>query len=205
MKRNHPKKKTGAPKAAPYDPSEVTFSVGGKPIGGFVDTESSPPKHNLKAEVSKAEEHLLAFLTSRGALPAPYDPEQATRVLLNTYTLDVSKWRCGIDGDQALGFGFTCMLNKNGYSCCLGQFAQQKGVSSALMSGLAYPYRIGYQYDTRFVSEHLGNTTLASDLAAVNDNIHTTPAEKVAKIRGLLAMTGAELVVIDPDNILGGA
>ena len=122
----------------------------------------------------------------------------------DTYTLDVRKWRCGGSGEHALGEGDTYLRNSRGYMCCLGQFAEQRGVDVGSNIFLD-PSQVGVVYDRRFVTPELCDTDLTRDLEVANDKPKTTPAEKVAKIRELLAGSGAELVVIDPDNILGGA
>ena len=125
----------------------------------------------------------------------------------DTYTLDVRKWRCGTFYPTRLGEGNTLMLNDSGCMCCLGQFAKGRGVSEDVLLYAGAPcgvWRKAGHYDSRFVTPEGEDTQLACCLMAVNDGF-STPAEKIATIRRLLADSGAELVVVDPDNILGGA
>lgn len=130
---------------------------------------------------------------------------------MTTYTLDVSKWRCGGESrTNSLGIGPTKMLNQQGYMCCLGQFSGQDPDALLDEATPACVAKVigGEAYDSNFVIRYKvsGNyepTDLAGDLMEVNDDKLTSPAEKVEQIRALLAQEGHELMVIDEQNLLG--
>lgn len=126
---------------------------------------------------------------------------------MTDYTLDVAKWRCGGDGPNRLGEGKTRMLNNEGFSCCLGQFAKQVGVADYLL-GWGTPGDVanakGNIYDPIFVHEDKGlteNTTLARLLMAINDNEDTAPREKITRIREELEAEGHTLTVLNEDML----
>lgn len=123
------------------------------------------------------------------------------------YTLNVAKWRCGgYSEENQLGQGFTEMVNKQGYSCCLGQFASRKVPKKNLLE-MSTPadvaHSAGTLYDTAFVSAdpygHYSSTSLACTLMEINDDQETTPEEKITEIRKLLKTCGFQLRVINRD------
>lgn len=127
---------------------------------------------------------------------------------MTNYVLDVSKWRCGDTSVKALGEGTTHMLNHEGYSCCLGQFALQQGVPSERLLGVADPEDVARGlcnqiYDDAFVSEYdsLYNrmlaTELANDLIRINDSHSTSYQEKIVSIRAKLEEHGHSLTVVN--------
>lgn len=129
---------------------------------------------------------------------------------MTTYTLNVAKWRCGAEGPHRLGEGPNMMYNAEGYMCCIGQFAGVhekdllfKSTPASVAGGL------GTVYDDAMALHSSGdswlNTKLASALMSVNDQLYTTPAQKVVKIRALLEAAGHELIVEDELGLLGGA
>lgn len=116
------------------------------------------------------------------------------------YTLDFDLWRCGDAGEQghnALGTGATLMLNKEGFMCCLGQFAAQKGVDAEHLVRSSCPsivfQNIGRSYDQNFLNSMGGETDLTDLLMIINDNPNTTLQEKVAQIRTALNAEGITL------------
>ena len=125
---------------------------------------------------------------------------------MTEYTLDVSKWRCGCDGPNKLGEGDTLLLNKKGFSCCLGQFVLDAGVDPELM--LDEPFgepselakSLGKAYDSNFVEpgtiSQWQNTDLAQELIDINDYPSTTPQQKIKEIRRALEKEGHTLKVI---------
>lgn len=118
------------------------------------------------------------------------------------YVLDYSRWRSGGEGKHRVGEGTTHMLNKLGYSCCLGQMAQQLGVSDDDLL---------FQTNPRDVSNHVGRydpglvmndefqrlTSFANRMMGANDDEHATPAERIRRIRYLLEKHGHTLQVIN--------
>lgn len=118
------------------------------------------------------------------------------------YILDIAKWRCGYNSNHALGEGGTLMLNKEGYSCCLGQFALQKGVEQYVLLNRGTPVGCCLDYDPNFVkmdNENLINTTLSIELMDINDSTETTPKEKIQLIKQKLAEHGLALKVVNED------
>lgn len=129
------------------------------------------------------------------------------------YKLDLSTWRCGgrehsafLRTNCSLGVGETQMLNAEGYSCCLGQFASQKGVDGSDLIDQPEPHlvarRIGKLYDRAFVRyckdaiQRTYLTQLASECIAINDNPETTVERKIELLRAALARKGHTLTVI---------
>lgn len=127
---------------------------------------------------------------------------------MTNYVLDVSKWRCGDTSVKALGEGTTHMLNHEGYSCCLGQFALQQGVTSEELLDRAAPENVARAlcnkvYDAAFVSEcasrnhRVEGTELSNDLIRINDSHNTSYQEKIVSIREKLEEHGHSLTVIN--------
>jgi hypothetical protein len=144
---------------------------------------------------------------------------------MTEYVLDVDKWRCGgserdyeeqeesILKNCSLGSGPIKMLNARGYSCCLGQFALQKGIDPRLLLNKGTPRVVAdiseNLYDKNFVIvEYYAdlfethNTPLASYLMTVNDDPDTTIQQKILMIRTKLAEHGHTLKVINGDQYL---
>lgn len=138
------------------------------------------------------------------------------------YVLDLSTWRCGMDMEvnpaivtfnSSRGTGTTSLLNGEGFSCCLGQFAIQVGVPKEVLRDRNYPNSIGNfecmipnemvfnpAYDTNFVLRNpktrlFENTPLASILAKINDGNDPVPI-KIHRIRKELRSAGHTLKVI---------
>ena len=121
------------------------------------------------------------------------------------YVLDYSTWRSGDSSANKVGNGDTKMLNDEGYSCCLGQFAQQKGIQRNNLLDLVEPNcvaaRISKVYDKNFCAVSKGDkkvfsdTELSSELIHINDSHTQTPAKKLFKIRRLLHDAGCRLVI----------
>jgi hypothetical protein len=122
------------------------------------------------------------------------------------YTLDIAKWRCGGEGGDfgtAMGQCRTRMKNEKGFMCCLGQFAEQAGVTinnPAWLNPLDVAQKHGL-YDTNFVQEapaDLGGfqtTPLTDTLIRINDQRDTTIREKVMALTQALAEEGTTLTV----------
>ena len=123
---------------------------------------------------------------------------------MSEYQLDVSKWRCGNESEpnSFFGKGDTAMLNHEGYMCCLGQFAKQKGVAEHLLLDEATPECANSNYDPAFCffgldDEEYENTNLAYTLMKINDDPTSTPKEKIDSIRKELEKEGHTLTVIN--------
>lgn len=134
------------------------------------------------------------------------------------YTLDCARWRCGEDLgfgnvqqiDNSLGRGETALLNKEGYMCCLGQFAEQAGVAlERLFAG--DPEELAFNsegcYDENFVYldsvedqlSYFRHTDLAEDAMIINDDPSTNPVEKIDQLRERLRREGITLNVINEE------
>lgn len=122
------------------------------------------------------------------------------------YKLDISKWRCGGESchdEFRLGKGICGMLNHQGFSDALGQFAIQLGCNEDDLRKSRTPrrlaVRLGKIYDTNFVVEDefgFMNTSLSDRLMDTNDDPATTIPEKIYNIRRVLEEHGHELEVI---------
>lgn len=117
------------------------------------------------------------------------------------YVLDYSTWRSGDISVNKVGEGDTNLLNKDGYSCCLGQFAQQKGVRRHKLLGLVEPCGLAYHlskvYDKNFcasINNVFSNTDLGDELIHINDS-SLNPALKLFTIRRHLHKVGCRLVI----------
>lgn len=124
------------------------------------------------------------------------------------YILDYSKWRSGANGPWKVGIGHTEMLNDEGFSCCLGQFAKQVGVGDGCLLNRLSPVDasgITGLYDSSFLEEWSGrvvDTGLTCSLMNINDNEERTPSERIKAIREKLEEHGHTLKVINaPDGI----
>ena len=122
------------------------------------------------------------------------------------YVLDVSKWRCGGRGEHQLGDGiFTQLLNLEGYMCCLGMFAKQKGIKDNDLYIEVLPQNVanhlGKVYDPLFTEEigsnEFSDTQLATELMGINDDEYTTYQDKIKLIREKLEEHGHTLKVIN--------
>lgn len=130
------------------------------------------------------------------------------------YTLYIPEWRCGRQGDYALGEGDTQMLNEEGFMCCLGQFALQEGVDESDVFACYTPAQVADKvgiYDPKLVRPNSGNsqyqgsyliTDLTGSLMDINDDTHTTPVKKIRLIREELSLYGITLNVVDPNGQL---
>lgn len=122
------------------------------------------------------------------------------------YTLDIATWRSGWFGQYQHGEGIVRMLNNEGFSCCLGQFALQRGLSQELLFHCAGPNDVAmflreegkeFQYDSNFVDVGGEHTALASALIFANDDENSTARERVENIRTALENAGHTLTVIN--------
>ena len=131
--------------------------------------------------------------------------------------LDYSKWRCGggecrsENVENILGEGPTQLLNKQGFMCCLGQFSTQLEPSVTPLqlfeegqpSGLEVLIPIlnyindsgGSDYEGQW--ETFRDTDLTNDAISINDDILTTPLEKIDLLKKLFAKAHCEIEVIN--------
>lgn len=127
------------------------------------------------------------------------------------YVLDVEKWICGGGSHNeneacSTGIGMSQMLNRDGYMCCLGQFAVQKGVSEKALRGAGTPVGASTHlktldettiYDATFLTPDGSHTELAKKLMSVNDDRDTKVTTKISYIRRALKADGHSLKVLN--------
>ena len=128
-----------------------------------------------------------------------------------TIRIDRSKWRTGgelepkhfgapkvVNEDNITGKGSTCLLNDDGYMCCLGFVSIQACPEHNYLDvgepcevdsfdeihGLTEDYHEG---------EHCSNTSLTEDAMMINDDNSTTPQEKEVKLKVLFEDSPYEL------------
>lgn len=115
--------------------------------------------------------------------------------------LDYSKWRCGGDGKYHLGSGSTCLLNNDGFSCCLGQWSKQLGAVDSDIYDKKAPGSIDARVDLYpFTEDWVNikhNTLLSYDCMHINDDLLTTPDEKIIKLKRRLLQENIQLEVIN--------
>lgn len=109
-------------------------------------------------------------------------------------TLDVSKWRCGGKGQNKLGKGITFLLNYEGFSCCLGQWGGQLGISDEYLLNVGEPIDFDEAVD---VPDLFNNNSFVSDAIEINDDKKTTPGEKITLLTNLCEQSGIKLNVIN--------
>jgi hypothetical protein len=120
--------------------------------------------------------------------------------------LDYSRWRCGGQGSNRLGEGDTLMLNEEGFSCCLGQFAPQlnSDITNEYILGLATPsivsHKMGMVIPT-LNTEYSKGTYISTDLSTkaitINDNEFTIPEEKIRLLQELFGRKEYSIRVIN--------
>lgn len=116
--------------------------------------------------------------------------------------LDYSKWRSGLRGHNSVGLGFTKLKNEEGYMCCLGQWCQQLGVPNEELENNSEPWSLKTTVDISLFTQSdnwggLKNSKLASSAIFINDELGTSPADKINKLTTLLASHNIELEVIN--------
>jgi|SRR6478736_2298948 len=110
--------------------------------------------------------------------------------------LDYSKWRCGANGSNSVGEGFTMMLNNEGYSCCLGLFSKQYNVPDCYLIDFGTPDHLV----NHGIQIPLFTNPFVCAAVQINDDPNTTPEQKISSIGSMLKRHGIELEVINkPD------
>lgn len=110
-----------------------------------------------------------------------------------------SKWRCGLHGENQVGEGNTLLQNANGFQCCIGQWSIQSGATEDEIIGFDEPSQIRTHIplfcDRN--NDFKSNNELAMDCIDINDDIFSTPDEKIKRLRARLHEEGIELEVIN--------
>jgi hypothetical protein len=117
--------------------------------------------------------------------------------------LDYTKWRCGGDGKSKLGEGRVCLLNPDGYMCCLGQFNQQAGKRLEDLEGFdVLPYGVKVKELTDLVN-HTGLSDLAAQAVEINDRTATTARQKAAELQELFLKHGHTIELVNfPEEVI---
>lgn len=106
---------------------------------------------------------------------------------METVIIDVAKWRTGSDGNNKTGNGDTCLLNSEGFMCCLGFYCEQVGKIERNRLHGRTPGSIDIKYEipkiTRFFGDYIRNTSLTNSLITINDNPSTTIEEKIIELK----------------------
>jgi hypothetical protein len=125
--------------------------------------------------------------------------------------LDYSKWRCGgsTEEEHQVGEGNTALLNNEGFMCCLGQVSLQLGAKESDIKNVAtpdeleieisllnFPVEPEWDWDEQ-LPQGFSNTSLSAEAMEINDNIKTTPEEKIEALKELFKNHDYELEVIN--------
>ena len=128
---------------------------------------------------------------------------------MKTLILDYSTWRCGGDGINKLGEGNTALLNNQGFMCCLGQFSLQLNdeVKMITIEGLGEPHELQVEIDLLVtldeddiysgLENYASDTNLTKGAIEINDEVFTTPLEKIVLLKELFAKADCEIEVIN--------
>jgi hypothetical protein len=115
--------------------------------------------------------------------------------------LDYEQWRCGGNSINQLGEGETCLLNKEGFMCCLGQFSLQLAddlemLDKYMPGGLNLDIPL-LTLPNRGLSTNFYNSLFSLQAVGINDNRATTPKEKIEQLKELCAKKGYDLVILN--------
>lgn len=124
--------------------------------------------------------------------------------------LDFETWRAGggtiyQSHENKIGEGRTELCNKEGFMCCLGQWALQSGFDQGQVMGNDEPADLSNQQREVFekfssYNENKGgycNTKLSDDCMTINDDNSTTYQEKIRLLTERLAKEDITLTVIN--------
>ena len=121
------------------------------------------------------------------------------------FTIDVDKWRCGDEGPNQIGSGFTEMLNSYGEMCCLGQISKQMGVEDDLLLYTTDPSdtaSIVRNSNSKVKADYLTHnpllngkkhSKLATEAIIINDDPHLTLEQRKEKLTELFKKKGIKL------------
>lgn len=124
---------------------------------------------------------------------------------MKTLILDYSTWRCGYTSpykENRLGEGETRLLNTEGYMCCLGQFTPQlePTIKKEDILDKDVPSQLNKHIPDFTFLPPLGgysSTLLVNSAITINDNHHTTVAEKIKSLKALFKKYGYTIRVIN--------
>ena len=123
--------------------------------------------------------------------------------------LDYNTWRCGSEGVNKVGEGSTLLLNNQGFLCCLGQFSPQLNdkIKMIDMEGLGEPHDLAVEIDLLVtldednifygLDNYAQDTEITERAIGINDEVLTTPLEKIVLLKELFAKADCEIEVIN--------
>lgn len=116
--------------------------------------------------------------------------------------LDYSTWRCGgNEPNNQLGKEETSMYNKEGFSCCLGQFTPQLNPEILITEIANIGTPLGVFIKTKkvipFLVENNQNSDLSVTAMLINDNEYTSPQQKIDALTSLFKSSGHTIKVIN--------
>jgi hypothetical protein len=133
-------------------------------------------------------------------------------------TIDRARWRTGSTEQNKTGKGYTRLLNKEGFMCCLGFCCQAAGASDADLQYKLYPSGLAnttknsvprirslIKYDSRL--GRFDDSDLSVSAMEINDCRVTTAPEKEEKLLELfkdsefeIEFTGEYPIIPSPDS-----
>lgn len=129
-------------------------------------------------------------------------------------TIDRSKWRTGCFREGiATGQGYTKLLNKEGFMCCLGFVCEAAGVHSDDLLQVENPYELGVDVPelTEWLHGHVyDDSELSLSAIEINDDPDLRASEKEQKLLELFKDSPYELEFVGeysfmPSDVPGGS
>ena len=100
--------------------------------------------------------------------------------------IDRSKWRSGDWSVNRTGRGGTCLLNQDGYMCCLGFRCEQMGIPKEDLLNKGAPWELSFDWDIPDLVDDEGfiiDSDFTDKAITINDNPSLTPAEREIAIK----------------------
>jgi len=116
--------------------------------------------------------------------------------LPKTLYLDMTTWRCGGESqseENTTGKGRTSLLNRDGYSCCLGQWIRQTDTTLDIFKRDC-PTDVP-NCNIRTLIKNNVDTEFGQVCMKINDNQQTSIKEKITKLCQILKKYRRRLVV----------
>lgn len=122
------------------------------------------------------------------------------------FRINLNEWICGdpywsgihSHEDNKLGEGYTELLNVQGHRCCLGMVCKQLGVKDEDLLNVSSPEDLPKR--VKYLTSNEGNSKLALEAMAINDDLTTTIETKKKKLRVLFKKHGHQLVFYKGKN-----
>lgn len=80
-----------------------------------------------------------------------------------------AKWRTGRTEDDFTGKGYTALLNKEGYMCCLGFRCEQMGIPKKDLLGKSSPQDLCDDWDIPDLVYNTNDTSFTDQAMRIND------------------------------------